>query len=904
MADEKAEQTVVSRAQADAVMPGAAGVDALLAGGAMDATMGSARDDELLARDSADAMLSDMDMEATLAPAPGDAPLDAVLLQSTTTVTQTTIAPAAAQQSAEVSDALLAALLNAAESPAPKAEVSVENLAAAATAPQVAEEQAATGGRAKFERKLAGDPAAAAIGLAEAAEASAEHQDISNMGAGGQPVRRVRREWNPPQLVSPWMRANGARFAASIMAGALGGAVTLAMLMASNEQRPTMAQLSTTRALDMESALERAREFAAEGDYHEAAALLLPAMKGAPDSEARADAEFLVAQARVKTMEAPPGSDAYSDLQEQIGRLIEAHPQHPMAAQAREWQAELFEAQELPAAAYDVMKRAVKDFPEAKEGDELLLHTAQLGLELNRVQEAAEFLQSLLDKYPGSHHLGEAELLLGEAYLRTGMEEDAREMFSRVAREDPNPETRAKGIVHLGHMAMKSGDYPGAQAQFQQYLAESAGQPGNDAVALELAKAQRAQNQLTSARDTLNQLIKFFPQTSVTPQAYVELVEITDALGDRAEAFKLAQEASKQFPKDAQVLRAKGTMLGLLGRPKAAGETLVAAHDAGAFDPEVLLTAARHLRTAGMYDDAERIYRRLGNEYGGLPAAIEGGIELAKLDFARGDLREAVEGLQGLDVATAAAPQHAEVLKAQADIYEQLDWRDELAQACTKLAAASTEDEDIARAAMGLLTAGQVPEAKKLYDRLSLERLREQTAHALLWRMGEAVLPTAPQEGMALMEQAYAANPQLRTAEEATTLLRAYIAADRPAAARRVVMDMAVAAKEQPAENLPLVEAAIAWGDFLYGKGDFRTAADAYAMAEDAAKQLGAPPSAPGVDPRWAQYQRANALLQLADYQGGLRLLDEIAATDAPWAREAEAKAHFTRMEQRLSSAG
>jgi tetratricopeptide (TPR) repeat protein len=211
---------------------------------------------------------------------------------------------------------------------------------------------------------------------------------------------------------------------------------------------------------------------------------------------------------------------------------------------------------------------------------------------------------------------------------------------------------------------------------------------------------------------------------------------------------------------------------------------------------------------------------------------------------------------------------------------------------------------EVLQAALGLLKTGSATRARRIYGRLAQDQLREPTAHALKWALGEALLQSAPEEGLALMEEAYSGYPHLRNAQQSTQLLRAYLGAERPAAARRVVMDLAVAAKNDPTQQLPLLECAIAWGDFLYAKGDFRTAADAYAMAENAAKQLPARPSGPGLDPRWAQYQRANALLQLADYQGGLRLLDEIAATDVPWAREAEAKANFTRMEQRLSSAG
>ena len=51
--------------------------------------------------------------------------------------------------------------------------------------------------------------------------------------------------------------------------------------------------------------------------------------------------------------------------------------------------------------------------------------------------------------------------------------------------------------------------------------------------------------------------------------------------------------------------------------------------------------------------------------------------------------------------------------------------------------------------------------------------------------------------------------------------------------------------------------------------------------------------------PEWARYQRANALLRLADYAGCLPLFEAIAASDSPWAGEAAVKATAARLEQR-----
>ncbi len=898
----------------DGLLPGARGLDEQVGDmRGMDAQLVGGLDDTiLLSQDNVDTLLSELDVEEPLGPPPGEVSAPEVAAA---------VAPAKPPMGAEeISDDLLAALLNAAETASTTTDVGMENLVAAATAPASTQVDLSAPAAAPVDvtpassaanastTELEGAPGAAAPSGKPAVWREAEPVPASPsapLEGAPAPVATVRRKFaGDTTALRDWMGAHVARVAASLMAGALGSAATYALLQANMEHRPTFAELGVQQMMDLDAAMERARELAAEGQYGEVLELLRRPAASASDSELRTEAEALLLKSEIETLDVPMGSSRYGELQQEIDRMVAEHPENPHAAELLELKAELFARQELPTAEYDAMKALLDRYPDAAGTDHRLLDVAKLGLELNRIPEATAYLQQLLSQFPGSRITGEARLLLGDTYLRAGMAEDARLLFERVAANDPDPQSRAAGILKLAQMAMKAGDFATAERRLKDYLARTVSLDGNDAVTLQLAEAQRGLNQLPQAKDTLTDLINFFPPSAVTPKAYVQLTEVTDALGEREEALRIAQAAAGKYPNDPEVLRNKGVMLGLTGRAKAAAESLLAANEAGAYDPEMLLTAARHLRTAGMYPEALRAYRQLQVEYGGLPAAIDGGIDMAQLNYTRGDIREAVSGLQALEVAAAASEQHLEVLLAQRDLYHQLGWSEDLAKVSRAIASKATEDEVLAEAAMGLLEAGVTEEARELYRRVNVEELRAPTAYGLVWTLGEKLLEKAPREGLELMEQAYLAHPSLRTREQDKKLLRAYISANRPAAARRVVMDLAAAAAVRPSDGMHLIEAAIAWGDYLYQRTDYRGAADAYAMAEETAKGMPAPPSGPGLDPRWAQYQRANALLQMRDFQAGLRLLDEIAESGAPWAREAEAKANFTRMEQRLSGSG
>jgi len=780
----------------------------------------------------------------------------------------------------EVSQDMIDALLSAAESSEARSEISSENFAAAATAPP-ADVPASI--------PLPSPPPSPAV------EVSSEAVTPEPAKPAARPAKKKR----GPSKLAPYR----GRIAASFLAGVLGASITFALMWTNQEKRPTFADLGGQSLVDLSDSLARAREFMAQELYAAAVSELTPPLVEAPESDERAEAEFLLLEARFMLMNAPLGSPLYQELHEDIGEAVERYPAHARAPEALYWKARLYQREQLPNAALEVLDTIAKDYPGMQGLDGVLLEAGEVALEIGRPQMAAERFQQLLFEFPASPYAGETKLLLGDAYVQAGMMDDARTVYVRVAENDPDPQARADGMLRLGRMAFQAGDFARAAEELQVFLERTTTFEGNDAVYLELARAQRKIGQAEEARANLSDIINFFPLSETTPLAFVELIEVTDSLGERGDALRLAQQAAVRFPEHPEVLRSKGEMLGLTGQPFSAAEALLAAEDAGATDPELLLTAARHLRTAGMDDRAVETYARLRRDYPEVPAANIGAVESARIRYEKGEVREAIKSLDELALATSDSEQHLAVLTAQSDIYGALGWTDALAAVSREIAVAAADDETLARAAIALLEAGETQEGRLIVDRVDPARLRASTAYAMTRALGRQLLPHAPREGLDYLEQAYMAYPDERTRADDTELLRAYLAADRPAAARRVVMELAAAVREQPIDSIHLVESSIAWGDYLYERGDFRTAADAYALAVDAAAAMTFPPAEAGKDPLWAKYQRANALLQIRDVENGLTLLDEVAASDAPWAGEARAKAEYARLEQRLQSA-
>jgi hypothetical protein len=232
-------------------------------------------------------------------------------------------------------------------------------------------------------------------------------------------------------------------------------------------------------------------------------------------------------------------------------------------------------------------------------------------------------------------------------------------------------------------------------------------------------------------------------------------------------------------------------------------------------------------------------------------------------------------------------------------IYKDLGLTDHIKAMAGEVIGLSEEPEVLARAAIDLIDAGDLERAQAALDRVDLARLKKDTAFNVLMKEGQALLSVAPQRALEKMEEAYFNYPEARTREADQQLLDTYLATGRAAAARRMVMDLKASTDQRPMDVPYLVDAAVAWGDYLYNKEDHRTAVFAYSIAEEAGMRAGQTIKGFRADPEWARYQRANALYRLADYAGCLALYDQIAASESPWASEAALKANAARIEQR-----
>ncbi|MDX9973018.1 MAG: tetratricopeptide repeat protein, partial [FCB group bacterium] len=687
------------------------------------------------------------------------------------------------------------------------------------------------------------------------------------------------------------------RLAASLALGFFSGACVF-LYLASHPYRAfdakTMNELRVTvpgQALGVASGL-------AKGDrFSEARNELKPALENLPPGEARTDAEFLDIEAAYNLLPDNAKVPVLKDMIRTIDRLLGEAPAHPKALDARLWKADLLQRAEMSEAAYEAYSQVLTQSDNPPGLDKGLLGAAKSALHIERPNDAINHLRRLLQAFPNSPLRGEAEYWLGNAYLDAGDMEAGRMTLMSVARSNRDSELGADAYARLGGLSYDAGDYDEAIRLFEARLQTATKVAGNDKIYLLLARAHRVKSELAQAERVLRELIDFFPESAQIPAALVELSQVLEGLGRRDEAVQIAKQAAQQYANDPAVLENAGYFLVDTGEAAAGADTLVAAERAGAENPAVLLEAARQYRAAKDLDKAAEIYQRLLDDYSNATEAFQAGIELARVDFEKGHVRDALARMEQNAIDAKGRPAYAQALDALASLYDEVGLRNRATEAFREMAGETSDSVMLARAALTLFDAGQAEDGLTLMGRIDKGALPEALAYGLLMRQGRVLAETNPEQALALMEQAYTGYPDDRRPEDVQRLLEAYLALDRTAAARALVLDAETRARSNPSE-IPTLEAAAArWGDHLFQRGDYTAAAEGYALASNAAG--GDPKASRSETSVWSRYQQANCLFRQENLIACLPLFEEVAGGTSPWSDLARAKADYVGLEMR-----
>lgn len=688
---------------------------------------------------------------------------------------------------------------------------------------------------------------------------------------------------------------NPIKAVAAVAAGVICCFTSFSVLYLNQHVEPQQVTVPQNDAVDLENAMRLAQDEMVLGNHHDAMRVLSAPIDRAEEGALKLDAQFLWTEAAYHALPRHFTPDHARSALASIHDLENRADDHPRMPEALYWKAKIHEGLDDPYAARQTYTRILSEMRRAPNIETVMLEAGQLALRLNRVEDAEDLAQRLLDQYPGSVLTGQAKLLLADAYLAQGQDELASAILNRLVATQAHTALGAHAAARLGEAALARGQYAEAIGHLENRLqSATAITEGNDRVYLLLGRSYRANGQADEAEQTLRDLIDFFPDTPSIPAAYVELSQLLNAAGRHEDALRIADQATRNYPDDAEVLRQQAGLLHDEGRLVAASNALVQAEQAIGDHPATLLEAANYSLQAGDVGPAEELYRRILTDHPGTPQAVQATIGLAQGQFDRGRVSESFETLENLLIAAKDQPHRATVLHKLGVQYETLGLKERAAHLYEDLAAETADPEYLAAASAGLLDAGEWEKGLKVAKRVDPARVPDALSYRFLQEQGKTLMRISPQIAASKLAQANSLFPEQRTPEGDSRLVEAYLASNQSPRASALIQDMAARAETDRLLAAPLQVAATKLGDYAYKRGDYRTAEDAYANAS-------AGDDANSDDTHWAAYQHANVLAQLGRHDESLERYEQIAQSKSQWAEDAKQRARYVRVERALA---
>lgn len=683
----------------------------------------------------------------------------------------------------------------------------------------------------------------------------------------------------------------------SLVLGLISGTWTYVYLM-KNRIIPSE-EISPAYTKDLSTGKEYAKLLIDDKQYLNAIYVLERVLKNNPQpSPDRADAQFLLIKAKYLSGRVNPGSKEFQKFLDDIETVTKENPNHPMAPLVFLWKGKLHEADNFPYPAIEAYERIVQSYPQFENKDEALFALNRLELQMNNTVKSVQWGQQLIKEFPSSPYVMETRFNIAESYRLTGLFEDARTLYIRIADSAPNTEIGARAFLRLSEMAYNQGRYEQALVQLETKLNHIHQFQYNDEAYLLLAKTYKALGRLEEAKTTLQDLLVFFPDSKVHPQAWIELSQIYYALGDKEKAFQTANEASLLYPNHSEILANKADFLALQGNSYASAIAYLDAEKNGGTNPSYLLKAGQLLILSSQLEEAIKVFKELKDRYYGTKEALKGNIEQAKCLYKLGKISSAVSLLETLKKLTSSSePEYKTILQELSSMYLELGLKEASAEIAREWFQKADNTEEKIDSAMILINNGNTDIVYSNLSIIDLSSINREKAMKFLHSLGHKLLTTLPSEGLSILEQAYYQYPEFRTPDIRYHLLESYINTERTTSARRIIQDWEMELDTQNYSIQKFIDGEILWGNYMLEKEEWDSASKAYMTAIQISQKHD--PQLQGLQfhTDWAKYQQANILAQKSNFEEAVNILNELIQSNSSLTSMAQVKAEQLKLE-------
>jgi TolA-binding protein len=324
------------------------------------------------------------------------------------------------------------------------------------------------------------------------------------------------------------------------------------------------------------------------------------------------------------------GSNAFRDgiydvAERQLRELLAAHPRFSNTEEATLLLGETLLLSEQNEAALQWMTAAVAKFPAGRFADAFVFWHAEALARANRWKEADARYRELMEKFPTSRYVAQAQYGLGYALFAQGNLAEADTTFGTIPLKQATRELQGDAALMRGRIALTAKDYGSAESHFVSVTERFANTPVGAQAFYWLGQLRRTQGNLDAAGAAFDKALagsRAAPAlAALAAQAWLALGEVRLAQRrwmDAATAFRgaFARGTSEALKRSAvaqlnslapQIARSEDA-IGLL-------KLFVEEHPQDALTTPVLLRLAQMLAAVKRHEEALAFFQRLAAQF-------------------------------------------------------------------------------------------------------------------------------------------------------------------------------------------------------------------------------------------------------------------------------------------------
>lgn len=192
----------------------------------------------------------------------------------------------------------------------------------------------------------------------------------------------------------------------------------------------------------------------------------------------------------------------------------------------------------------------LKLYPDNEVSDKALLLKAKFNLKLGDHKAAILSLIRLMQEYPGSESLLEAEKLLSITADKK-LSKKEKVVLLEIAKASQNPDKAQRLAFFIEEMAAKFGEsfYEPLVAEFMEFFSRFPAYPAQDALQLSLGKLYSQKKEYVQAGLAYEKLIYMYPESSLIATVKKLLGDVlAENIKDYAAAIKVYRDIAAKFP--------------------------------------------------------------------------------------------------------------------------------------------------------------------------------------------------------------------------------------------------------------------------------------------------------------------------------------------------------------------